>query len=355
MENKINIAELLKDCPKGMELDCTMYNEVCLFNVDDNENITFPIRVVREDGNSITLTKYGQCTDADFAKCVIFPKGKTTWEGFIPPCKFKDGDIVAFDNTCRTCLEIFIFKDKKENNTLSTCYLMFDGNELYLEEDMYYVTRLATEEEKEKLFQAIKERGYKWNAETKTLEKLIVQKFKVGDKVKDKNNRVWFIVQVSEKHFDISSVPNAEGYFVSIEDQDDYELINGPKFKVGDKVRHRGNYNVVFTISSIKEDYYACGIAKAFWFADQDDYELVPNKFDISTLIPFESRVLVRDCNSHEWEGEIYTRYTNKSFDNCNFVTLCGRRWKQCIPYNDDTKHLLGTTNDCDEYYKTWK
>ena len=29
------------------------------------------------------------------SKCVIFPKGKTTWEGFVPPCKFKDGDILT--------------------------------------------------------------------------------------------------------------------------------------------------------------------------------------------------------------------------------------------------------------------
>ena len=28
MENKINIAELLKDCPQGMELDCTMFDNV---------------------------------------------------------------------------------------------------------------------------------------------------------------------------------------------------------------------------------------------------------------------------------------------------------------------------------------
>lgn len=56
-------------------------------------------------------------------------------------------------------------------------------------------------------------------------------KFKVGDKVKDKNNRVWFIVRVSETFFDISSVPNGSdgsdlsGYFVPMEDQDDYELV----------------------------------------------------------------------------------------------------------------------------------
>ena len=60
---------------------------------------------------------------------------------------------------------------------------------------------------------------YKVDEETKP-------KFKVGDKVIDKNNRVWFIVRVSETFFDISSVPNAQGYFVPIEDQDDYELFS---------------------------------------------------------------------------------------------------------------------------------
>lgn len=50
-------------------------------------------------------------------------------------------------------------------------------------------------------------------------------KFKVGDKVKDKNNREWFIVRVSETFFDISSAPNAQGYFVPIDDQNDYELV----------------------------------------------------------------------------------------------------------------------------------
>ena len=29
--------------------------------------------------------------------------------------------------------------------------------------------------------------------------------------------------------------------------------------------------------------------------------------------------------------------------------------YMQCIPYNEDTKHLLGTTNDCPEYYKWWE
>lgn len=56
-------------------------------------------------------------------------------------------------------------------------------------------------------------------------------KFKVGDKVKDKNNRVWYVVHVGNRHFDISRIPNVSdgseltGYFVPMEDQDDYELV----------------------------------------------------------------------------------------------------------------------------------
>lgn len=40
MENKINIAELLKDCPNGMELDSTIYNGVVtLEGVAENQII----------------------------------------------------------------------------------------------------------------------------------------------------------------------------------------------------------------------------------------------------------------------------------------------------------------------------
>ena len=95
---KINIAELLKDCPRGMELDCLLYDNVTFISVDDEEHTIFPIKVRRSDGCKITLTKYGQYAHMDDAKCIIFPKGKTTWEGFVPPCEFKDGDIVATTN-----------------------------------------------------------------------------------------------------------------------------------------------------------------------------------------------------------------------------------------------------------------
>lgn len=135
-----------------------------------------------------------------------------------------------------------------------------------------------------------------------------------------------------------------------------------PKFNVGDRIRTKKGAPINLSnilITKVNECGYEGVIGYTtnsahINFKYQDLYELVPNKFDINTLIPFESRVLVRDHNCFEWEGEIFTRYTN-SFNNSNFVTLGGESWKQCIPYNDDTKHLLGTIADCDEFYKIWE
>ena len=78
-------------------------------------------------------------------------------------------------------------------------------------------------------YQFVDENGNVINARKIVLKKLVVPKFKKGDKIKDKNNRVWYVVQVGNRHFDISRIPNPKGegtgYFVPMEDQDDYELL----------------------------------------------------------------------------------------------------------------------------------
>lgn len=86
--NKINIAELLKDCPKGMELDCTMYEDVYFDYVDELNMIHCYIQH-ETYRTSLTFNQHGTPNSNTKSKCVIFPKGKTTWDGFVPPCKFK--------------------------------------------------------------------------------------------------------------------------------------------------------------------------------------------------------------------------------------------------------------------------
>lgn len=74
-------------------------------------------------------------------------------------------------------------------------------------------------------------------------------------------------------------------------------------------------------------------------------------KFDINTLKPFD-KVLVKDTDDSHWKAGLYSNYVS---NNVEFPYECvGNFYTYCIPYNDETKHLIGKISDCPEYYKTW-
>lgn len=72
-------------------------------------------------------------------------------------------------------------------------------------------------------------------------------------------------------------------------------------------------------------------------------------KFDPKTLQPFD-KVLVKDDDCY-WTADLFSHID----DSIGRVCCSWYSWKQCIPYNEDTKHLVGTTDDCPEYYKWWE
>lgn len=75
-------------------------------------------------------------------------------------------------------------------------------------------------------------------------------------------------------------------------------------------------------------------------------------KFDVNTLQPFD-KILVRDKVNDNWDCAIFS-YINNSYSFYPIITV-GTSYNWCIPYNDETKHLIGTTEDCPEYYKWWE
>ena len=72
-------------------------------------------------------------------------------------------------------------------------------------------------------------------------------------------------------------------------------------------------------------------------------------KFDPKTLKPFD-KVLVRDEDCY-WTADLFSHID----DSIGRVCCSWYSWKQCVPYNDETKHLVGTSDDCPEYYKWWE
>ena len=74
-------------------------------------------------------------------------------------------------------------------------------------------------------------------------------------------------------------------------------------------------------------------------------------KFDPKTLKPFD-KVLVRDGESEKWNCNIFSFIDQ----NRSYYYRCIYEYvKYCIPYNDDTKYLLGTQLEAPEYYRYWK
>lgn len=295
---KLDLVKILQDCPKGMPLDCEIFDGTVTFSriVNDEQ---YPIEIKIDDDYKEYLNKYGGYVDRSFCKCVIFPKGKTSWEGFQKP--FVDGDIVFYNDT------VAIFKEWGDETLFRTyvakglnCEDLIGINTPLFGKSIRKEIRFATEKEKEQLFQAIKDHGYKWNVKTKTLETLIV-----------------------------------------------------PKFKVGDIIRHQRDLSKPKNIiTEIRDIDYVLDNEMSLPFTCQESYELVPNKFDPKTLQPFD-KVLV-SCND-EWFCDFFSHYDD-AVNKFNCTCTGGCPYEYCIPYNDDTKHLIGKTiEDAPEFYRYWE
>ena len=74
-------------------------------------------------------------------------------------------------------------------------------------------------------------------------------------------------------------------------------------------------------------------------------------RFDPKTLKPFE-KVLVRNFKTIKWRCEHFSHFDGGNYNPC-IASCCSYTF--CIPYNDETKHLLGTTDEAPEYYRYWE
>lgn len=265
MNENLNLVEILKDCPKGTKLYSTIFGEVEFVDCDNLYQI-----VVAKGNKYYYFTLQGvfifERIKYHTGECVLFPsKDQRDWSKFnpkneelVPPCEFKDGDILSYQCGYLKNRSIYIYRYHKTLNTAYYVALSGNTNPIFRIDNKGkcalngydHTVRFATEEEKQKLFDAIKLNGYEWNAETKTLGRL------------------------------------------------------------------------------------------------------VKPKFDPKTLQPFD-RVLVRDNNdnSESWRCDLFSHSTTGCF---KFICV-GNGYHYCIPYNDDTKHLVGTTEEAPEYYRYWE
>ena len=134
-----------------------------------------------------------------------------------------------------------------------------------------------------------------------------------------------------------------------------------------EKIKKESEYPIVIITkhgnnSDIKSDgrYYGeydDGECTLFPSKDQRDWSKFSapwykkDQFDPKTLQPFD-KVLVRDLNGHIWVCDLFSYIKECT----QFPYKCmASYYKCCIPYNDETKHLLGTTDEAPKYYRYWE
>ena len=285
----MNIAEILKNTPKGTKLYSPIFGEVELSEVDSI------FIYIKHDDFIARFHSDGKYTKN--GECMLFPSRKNRdWNNFYI-CPFKKGDFIV-----KECLDgnkfIAIFSHLGgpcEYTTNYLCLLRLDGK--FKSKSDFGIgnakeARLATDSEKKKLLDAMARNGYCWDEYSMTLKELTL------------------------------------------------------KFKVGDTIHKEGCSKYI--IKSIAQDRYICKDGYFLRFIDQNDWNIV--KFDINSLKPFD-RVLVRDSDKGLWHINFYSHYRKGAY----YKYECSSAfYGQCIPYNDETKHLVGTDKECPEYYKTW-
>ena len=323
MEEKINIAEILKDKQKGIRLYSPIFGE-CAFSF------------VREDTNDICVNQHnGEKALFDSkglyyntGEVMLFPsKQMRDWRKF-----FKKGDVLVCYEGKNPYYTIF---DGFENNTYQTfngkfAYDSYEDkwyqNECNLSTTTFHKLSLA---DSEIYITKIEERFFgKMNLETLEIEKHT--EFKDGD-----------VVFVRLKRFCFIEIFN---YF-----KGDYLYDHASLSTKTHTIDICGKYPIykdeiveirIANDSEKKQLFEALSKENKVWNAEKK--QVVDLKIKWITPKPFD-RVITRNAYDDIWTANIFSH-----MNSCGeYVTIgCAGGYHYCLPYNDETAHLLGTTDE---------
>ena len=196
----MNIAKILKYCPKGTELYSLLEGNVTLIGVDNFGN--YPIKTRNEDTTLTTFTEKGlYYIDKLNGDCILFPsKEQRDWNKFRLP--IKNGDVMMLpDGTCPfiatgTTTVVNGVESVKYHCGLDTEGILIISDEGSGWTSSFYIP--ATKKVKTKLFDAMRKNGISFDGE-KLIEKTEVKsksekhEFKPFEKilVKDNDEDTW--------------------------------------------------------------------------------------------------------------------------------------------------------------------
>lgn len=327
MKAKINVVEILRDKPKGTKL----YSSACgKCKLDEVYDKSFKISFYNSkfgfmNGGEGYLDKNGKLYDD--GECVVFPsKEMRDWRKFA----WKKGDVLISNDGKK---EVFfngftddtyaLFKAKHGFEVLS------NGNTIYLAGEDGIATSdytLGDKDTAQNYINTIEERlGGKLNRETLQVEKPQPE-FKDGDIVISDSGTIVIVrgISLTRKIYYHAYMRNEYIYINQVE---------GEFFSRISRIKR-------FATEEEKQQLFdALAKEGKAWDAEKKQIVDLKPKCEFK---PFD-KVLGRNEKDDVWEAELFSHYREES----QYPFRCiGFSRKYCIPYNEETAHLLGTTDE---------
>lgn len=323
MEEKINIAEILKNKPEGTKLWTDMFGSVMLYVVTD----ACDAFQVKHHNKEPWFDKDGKLYK-EGVLCIYPSKSMRDWEKF----SWTKGDVLISD-----CGFMCIFKEwaSDDYTKFNGCYSNSrDGYEDVSNAETAKFDKLDNNIAYGYVREIERKLGGILNLTTLEIEKQY--EFKDGDiAFADYGNR--------QDVFIVSGITGlSEGYssFISI-DLSSLTLSMGCRisFFKKDLCKLR-----LATDSEKKQLFSALAKKGKAWDAEKKQIVDLKPKVELN---PFDN-VLVRHQKTEEWRANIFS-HTDKTDEYLDYVCVNGR-WEFCIPY-EGNESLLGTTKDVEVSY----
>ena len=325
MEEKINIAEILKDKPNGIRLYSPIFGE-CAFSFVREE--TDDICVNQHNGEKALFNSKGLYNI--LGECLLFPsKEMRDWRKFV----WKKGDVLI-SNDYGTEVIFYDWYDDTYTNFYGK-HLLYseDKNNIKYKDAFICITGKYTLEDKDAAqtyINTIEERlGGKLNRETLEVEKTQPE-FKDGD-----------VVFVRCKRFCYIEIFN---YFKD-DDLYDYASLSTTL----QMIDICGKYPIskdeiveirIATDSEKNQLFEALAKENKVWNAEKK--QVVDLKIKWMDLKPFD-KVITRNAYDDIWTANIFSHIDQYG----KYVTIGGvGGYSYCILYNEETAHLVGTTDE---------
>ena len=322
MEEKINIVEILKDKPNGIRLYSPIFGE-CAFSFVREE--TDDICVKQHNGEKALFNSKGLYNI--LGECLLFPsRNMRDWSKFL----WKKGDIlVSNDNDSHIIFEGFskddytTFEGKYSINVSKKRYVSY----LYMQKTQNYHIEYDKDATQTYINTIEEIFGGKLNRETLEIEKQ--PEFKDGDVLFVKCNDSAFIeiFEYSKKNGDLCD-------HASLDITNQILDISGKYIIRKDEITELR----LATEEEKKQLFSALANKGKDWDSKKKKVVNLKPKFD--ELKPFD-KVVVRCSEADRWSIDFFSYKVHNGY-------ICtGDAWfGYCLPYNDETAHLLGTTDD---------